>query len=138
MSNLELFHVPALWDRFFVNALEHGTRQSVASHVPAVDIHETPEGYDFKFDLPGVDKDAIAIEVKDRYLTVTAERKSEDVDEKGNGFRRIERAYGKFYRRFEVPNAGNLENIKAAYKDGVLSLFVAKASEVKPRTIRID
>lgn len=77
------------------------------------------------------------IEVKDRYLTIAAERKKEETTEKGNGFYRVERAFGRFYRRFEIPNTGNLDSIKASYKDGVLNVFVAKASEVKPRKVQI-
>ena len=75
--------------------------------------------------------------VADSTLYLKGERKYED-EVKEESYHRIERSYGTFMRSFTLPNSIDTENIKAEYKDGVLTLTMAKREEAKPKTIKIN
>ena len=91
------------------------------------DIRETEHEYILEADLPGFSKDDIHAEVRNGYLTIRAEHKSDakEKDEKNNYIRR-ERSYGSFARSFDLSGIKSNE-ITASYKDGVLSLTLPKA-----------
>jgi HSP20 family protein len=74
-----------------------------------------------KAELPGVEKNDIAIDVKNNVLTLKGERSTEETDKKENWYRR-ERVSGSFTRSFELPDDVDPEKISADYKDGVLKL----------------
>ena len=103
---------------------------------PAVDIVETKDSFEVKAELPGMKKDDIKIEFEDGVLTLTGERKSEKED-KDKNFYRMERRYGKFQRCFALPKNVKVEEIKASYKDGVLTVNIPKAEEAKAKEIEI-
>lgn len=90
---------------------------------PACDIDETADHYLASFDLPGVKKEDIGIEVKDGYLTVTGERRKEITDTKSQHF---ERSYGKFQRRFSLPEKVDPKSVEAIFENGVLQLLIPK------------
>lgn len=102
---------------------------------PSCDVEETDTHYVFSFDLPGISKDDIKIEVLDNQLTVSGERKYERKDE--NNRHLVERHYGSFQRSFMLPGDVKSDNIEASYENGVLTLGVPKAEAVKPRQIKI-
>lgn len=104
---------------------------------PAVDIHETDNGFMVTADLPGVKKEDVEIDLKDRTLTIKGEKKFGEKAPKEN-YIRIERSYGKFIRSFSLPNNIDSEKIKATFKDGTLELAIPKKEEAKPRQITID
>ena len=106
-----------------------------AQTAPAMktDIKEKDGLYLMTMDLPGFDKDNIKIELKDGYLTVTAEQneeKEENEEEKG-GYIVRERNYGSCSRSFYVGENLDQEDIKAKFENGILKLFVPK-KEAKP------
>ena len=104
---------------------------------PAVDIRETDDSYLVHAELPGLTKDDIQITLENNILKLTGERRFEkDVNEEQ--FHRIERAYGTFTRAFSMPSRVNGEAVKAAFKDGVLTITVPKVEEAKPRKIDIS
>ena len=90
------------------------------------DIREREDSYILEAELPGFSKEDIHAEIKDGYLTIRAERKSEseEKDDKDNYLRR-ERSYGSFVRSFELEGIKS-EEITASYKDGVLSVNLPK------------
>ena len=92
------------------------------------DVRENDKEYILDAELPGFSKEDIGIEIKNGYLTIKAERKSdsEEKDEKNNYIRR-ERCYGSFSRSFDLEGIDS-ENISASYKDGILSLTLPKAA----------
>ncbi|MCR5232605.1 MAG: Hsp20/alpha crystallin family protein [Lachnospiraceae bacterium] len=96
------------------------------------DIKENEKGYDLAIELPGYKKDDMKLELKDGYLTISAEinQDNDEKDEAGNYIRR-ERYYGKSSRSFYVGEALTEEDIKAKYEDGILKINVPK-KEVKP------
>lgn len=106
---------------------------------PAVDISDEDDKFVIKADLPGVKADDIKVTVENDVLTIKGERESEKREQSDN-YKRIERFSGSFMRRFTLPEAANLEKIKAKTTDGVLELTVPKKSKAKanPVEIKVD
>lgn len=92
------------------------------------DIRETETGFELTIDLPGFDKEGVQAELKDGYLTVTAETKQETEDKKGT-YVRQERFSGKCSRTFYVGDDIEEDDIKAKFEDGVLKIAVPKKQE---------
>ena len=103
---------------------------------PVVDIYEEEHGVALKAELPGIDKNDISIDVKDRVLTLSGERSEESKTEEKKFYRR-ERTYGKFQRVFTLPEGVNADEIKADFKDGVLKVHIPKAKVEEPKKITI-
>ena len=124
-------------DDFFLPA-QHVNRKD-ASWVwnPKVDIYDEDDHIVLKAELPGVDKKGIEVDVKDRILTLKGERVSDNKIEEDNYFRR-ERSYGKFERRFTLPENVDPEYIKASYKDGLLKIEILKPVDSKPKQITVQ
>jgi len=104
---------------------------------PRVDVEETDEAVVVHADLPGIDKKDLSVNLKDNLLTIRAERKNEK-EEKGKNYYRSERAFGTFQRTFTLSERVKSDAIKADYKNGVLTVTLPKAEEVKPRDITIN
>lgn len=96
------------------------------------DIKEEGDHYELDIDMPGYDKDDVSAEIKDGYLTVSA-NKTENNDEKDdNGkYLRRERFVGSMSRSFYVGDDMTEDDIKAAFKNGTLSVCVPKKEEKK-------
>lgn len=107
-----------------------------AAWMPRADIQETDKEYVIGLNLPGIRKEDVKVEVKDDILTVSGERKT-DKEEKGKNWLRRESSYGSFLRSFTLPEGLHSEDIKANYKDGVLTLSMRKPPQVKSRGINI-
>lgn len=103
---------------------------------PMVDIYDDSDKIVIKAELPGIDKKDIAIDLKDRVLTLKGERVASNEVEEDRYYRR-ERTYGKFERSFTLPTGLNPDKIKADYQDGVLKIEVPKPQEEKPKQITI-
>lgn len=88
------------------------------------DIFELEGNYHIEMDIPGYNKNDISIEVKDGYLTVTAEKKLEENISEKNYIKR-ERIYGKYQRSFYLGDL-DAENIDATLTDGTLKIVVPK------------
>ncbi|MBP1920902.1 Hsp20/alpha crystallin family protein [Youngiibacter multivorans] len=94
-----------------------------------VDIKENDKEYMIDADLPGVNKDDIVVEYKDKYLTISAE-KEQSTEEKGENFIRRERSFGSIKRSFYVDDIDESQAI-VEYKDGVLKIVLPKLVEPK-------
>lgn len=105
---------------------------------PAAEAIEHKDHYFMSFDLPGMKKENIRIEIKDNVLIVAGERKQETRDEGEQKAQVFERQYGSFYRSFTLPTAVNEEKIVAQYEDGVLSLTLPKIPIAQPKKIQIQ
>ena len=103
---------------------------------PAMDLVETDEHFVLKADLPGLTEDDVNIEVEENVLTISGERKQENVQE-GERFFAVERGYGSFSRSFSLPDGTDAEHVSAEVRDGVLTLRVPKKPEVQARRINI-
>lgn len=104
---------------------------------PAVDIFETENDLVLKADVPDVDPKNVAIQIENGTLTVKGERRFEQ-QQNGRGFHRIERGYGSFVRAFSLPETVDPEKVKADYKNGVLTITLAKKEVAKPRTVNVE
>lgn len=104
--------------------------QKMAPTLMRTDIEETDGGFELTIDLPGFKKDDVQAELKDGYLSITAQTQSEseDKDEKGT-FVRKERFSGKCSRTFYVGEDIEDNDIKAKFEDGVLKITVPKKQE---------
>jgi len=103
-----------------------------ADWTPASDIYETESGYVIAMDLPGIDREALEIDVDDNRLIVKGIRA---IDESKQ--HRTERPRGKFLRTFSVPGSVDQGKIGAEYKDGVLQIRLPKRTEQKAKKIDI-
>ena len=113
-----------------------------ASRMMKTDVRETEKTYELDIDLPGFKKDEIQIELKDGYLTVSAEKGlDKDEEDKKGKYIRKERYAGAMQRSFYVGENLTQEDIKAKYENGILRLSVPK-KEAKPvetkKTIAIE
>ncbi len=106
--------------------------------IPPVDIVETDNEYVVKAELPGVRKDDIDITIQDNVLTINAETRSETEEKEGGRVIRQERQYGKYVRSMRLGGEVDAGKVKAQYKDGVLTLTLPKAEEVKPKKIDVE
>ena len=103
-----------------------------ADWTPAADIYETDSGYLIALDLPGINREALEIDINDNRLLVKGTRV---VDE--SRARRSERPRGRFVRSFTVPASVDQNKIGADYKDGVLQIRLPKRAEQKAQKIEI-
>jgi len=125
------------WDRLMSDFINDGLEDTELSNwTPAVDIVEDNDAFVVTADLPGLTKRDISINIKENMLTVSGERKSEIKDEKRN-YCRTERRYGVFKRSFQLTDKVIADKISATFKDGVLTVNIPKAEEVKPKEIEI-
>ena len=119
------------FDDFF--PYRRGTLQKNANSPMKTDIKDLGDSYQLDMELPGMAREDIRAELKDGYLTVTAEKNSstEEKDE-DNRYIRRERYSGKYQRSFYVGKHVTQEDIHASFKDGVLGINVPK-EEMKPK-----
>jgi HSP20 family protein len=104
---------------------------------PALDVYDDKDHLVVKVEVPGMKKDEIEISLHDGTLTVSGERKTEHEVKEGQTFR-SERYFGKFQRSLTLPTAVDSTKVKAAYKDGVLTVELPKAEEAKPKQIEVS
>jgi len=109
----------------------------VADWAPLVDISEDHNEYLIKAELPGVKKEDLKITLDDGMLTITGDRKFEN-EENGKKYHRVERAYGSFVRTFSLPDDASPGKVKAEFKEGVLTVRLAKDEKAKPRQVEIN
>jgi len=111
--------------------------QSVADWVPAIDILEEKERFVLRADLPGVSAEDIDISMDKGLLTIAGERR-EEKSEQAEGLHRVERATGKFYRRFSLPETVNSDGVSAKSVNGILEVTIPKQSQVQARRITVE
>lgn len=116
---------------------ERSGHADLATWAPAVDIYETENELVVKADLPDLQEKDIDVRITNNTLTIRGERKFENGVKEDN-YLRIERSYGSFMRNFSLPNTVSSENIRADYRNGVLTLHMAKREESKPKQIKIS
>lgn len=104
---------------------------------PAVNMVETTEDFRFSLDLPGMNKEQIKVELDDRTLSISGERKFEKESSDKDKWHRFEKSYGFFQRVFTLPTSVNSKEIKATYQDGVLEVRVPKSLDAKSKRIEI-
>lgn len=109
---------------------------TVAEWSPLVDITEDDKEYLIKAELPEVKKSDVKVRVEDGVLYLSGERHFEK-EEKNKRYHRVERAYGSFTRSFSLPEDADPQQVIADFKDGVLSVHVAKDKNARPKSIEV-
>lgn len=104
---------------------------------PAVDIREEPNRFVLTADIPGVDPKDIDITMENSVLTIRGERRQESRGER-QGYQRIERVHGTFYRRFSLPDSADEQRISAKGEHGVLTIAIPKKEKAQPRRIAVN
>lgn len=121
------------------NNQQEGNREqalTVFDWSPAVNISETDKAYLIKADLPEVKKEAVKVTHQDGVLTLEGERRQEKREE-NEKFHRVESSYGKFMRRFTLPDDAQDESIEATFKDGALTVVIPKAAAKRSKSREI-
>lgn len=103
---------------------------------PGVEWRDAGDELVLQVDVPGMSEKDISIEATARSLTIRGEKVVEPP--KGYMPHRVERSSMKFARSFALPTAIDLEKVKAAAKNGVLTVTAAKLPEARPRQIAIE
>lgn len=134
--------IQQLFDRVFEGGLFQNASADDSSVVtsqwaPRVDIKEEAHRFVLYADIPGVEMDAIEVQMDKGMLTIKGERKAE-IEQGTEQFTRIERQYGAFHRRFALPDSANPEAITASGHNGVLQIIIPKRPETTPRRIRVS
>lgn len=124
-----------LFDNFF--GLEHPTpryQRANTSEIMKMDVKEFEAGYELDISLPGYKKEDIQAELKDGYLTISAQTSQSDdqKDDKTGKYIRRERYYGSCSRSFYVGSDVKQEDVKAKFENGVLKLAIPKIEAKKP------
>ncbi len=109
---------------------------STAEWAPAVDIKEEADKFVLYADIPGVKTEDIEVNMEAGVITLKGEKETEAKTEK-EGYKRVERTSGSFYRRFSLPDSANSDAISAKCKYGVLEITIPKREAVKPKRIDV-
>jgi len=117
--------------------LDDDTAGATTDWVPAVDIKEEDARFLIEADVPGVRPDDIEITMENGVLTLRGKRTSESRTER-DGYRRVERVTGRFFRRFTLPDTADAEAIEAKFNNGVLEVSIPKLPKVQPRRINVQ
>ncbi|HWK29518.1 MAG TPA: Hsp20/alpha crystallin family protein [Solirubrobacter sp.] len=118
------------------DAPAQGSGGTLRRWMPAMDLVETDDHFVLRADLPGMSEADVNIEVEDRVLTVSGERKAEHAETK-EGYHRVERAFGSFSRSLTLPEGVDAGQVTASFDRGVLEVQIPKPEERKPRKISI-
>jgi len=121
-----------LWNWSSVEA----TEATPVFFAPRVEVRDEKDAILLTAELPGVDKDAISVQLENGLLTLSGEKKQES-EVKENGFYRSERVYGQFKRTFTLPDVVDPNKIDAEFRNGVLKLTLAKKPEAAPKQISV-
>jgi HSP20 family protein len=110
---------------------------ATAQWAPSVDIQEKDDQFLINADIPGVKPEEVEVKMENGALTIQGERTSEQRKEE-NGYRRVECAYGSFYRRFALPDTADANKIQAKAKNGVLEITIGKREASRPKAIKVQ
>jgi HSP20 family protein len=124
-------------DRLLSPAPSDDGSQGLANWAPHVDIQEEDNRFVLHADLPGVDPKDIDVTLEKGVLTLRGKRALQTRDEK-NGFRRVERVSGEFFRSFTLPDTADSQLVRARHANGVLEVTIPKQAHVMPRRIDIE
>jgi len=103
---------------------------------PTTDIYEKDNTLVVKAELPGVTKEDLDVTLDQGHLVIRGQRKAER-DLKKENYHRVERSYGRFYRRIPLPFEVKAEQITAEHKDGVLEIHVPRPAQQQTQPQRI-
>jgi HSP20 family protein len=134
----EMMQLQNAVDRLFESELASTMplwRQSATAWMLPLDVIETEDEFIIKASIPGINPDELDISLTDNVLTIKGEIKVEEAEDARYHLR--ERRFGMFQRSISLPVPVIADKVEAVYENGVLTLHVPKAEEVKPKHISI-
>ena len=135
----ELMSLRQAMDRLFEDSFVRPSRVLAAfgeTAMPALDVYQTPNEVVVKAALPGVKSEDISIDITGSTLTIKGEHKAEE-EVKKEDYLYQERRYGSFSRSVVLPSGLKPDKAEATMEDGVLTVTIPKAEEVKAKTIKV-
>jgi HSP20 family protein len=120
-----------LWDDFGVPSFPR-----IARNIPAIDLSESGEELIIRAEIPGINPEDLDISVTEDWVHIKGEMKQESVDE-DDAYHRVERRYGSFTRDIHLPCRVMKEEVKAAYKEGMLTIVMPKCKPEPDRSFRV-
>lgn len=135
----ELMTLRQAMDRLFEDSFVRPSRVLAALGevaAPALDVYQTPDAVVVKATLPGVKPEDVCIDITGETLTIRGEAKTEEEVKKEN-YLYQERRYGAFSRTVVLPSGLKPDKAEATMEDGILTLTIPKAEEMKPKAIKV-
>jgi len=145
MSNLtrweparEMMTLREAMDRLFDDAFTRplSLRESWSMATPAIDMYQTDNDVVVKASIPGIQAEEVQINITGDILTLKGEVK-QDAERKDRAWHIREHRFGSFERSVALPTAVKSDQAEALFENGILTISLPKADEVKPRTINI-
>jgi HSP20 family protein len=143
MSNLirweparEMMTLREAMDRLFDDAFTRPLSLRDAWSVPAIDMYQTDDEIVVKAALPGIKADEVQINITGEVLTLKGETKHEE-EKKEKAWHMREQRWGSFERSIVLPTDVVADKTKAEFENGILTITLPKAEEVKPKVINI-
>lgn len=127
---------PELFDRFFDDSIDSWSNKNFSSTgttLPKVNIKENNDAFEVEVAVPGFSKKDFNIKVENGVLTVSSEKKEENIQKEGEQYSRKEFSYQSFTRTFTLPELVNGDKISAKYNNGILIVNIPKKEEAKPK-----
>lgn len=106
------------------------------SWAPAIDVKEEDSRFLIHADVPGVNAEDLEITMEDGVVSIQGRRHA-NTETDNNGWHRVERVSGRFYRRLALPDTADAEGINAEYNNGVLEIEIPKQAKSLPRRIQV-
>ncbi|MGE3311797.1 MAG: Hsp20/alpha crystallin family protein [Limisphaerales bacterium] len=151
MTLMNITHPRVVWHRSPLSAM-HRLQEEVArlfdapnsgfgtqffnEWVPSLDLYEDKENLVVRLEVPGMKREAFEIALHDGSLSISGERKFEENRQKATGYR-TERREGRFQRSVALPKAVESDKVRAAYKDGILTVTLPIAPQARPKQISV-
>jgi len=136
----DIFRFRDEMDRLFEDFMEKSpARAEPGAQIwnPEIDVRETETEIVVEAEIPGIDQKDVNVSIKDNMLTLKGEKKIEKEEKEANYYR-AERTYGSFMRSFTLPTLVVADKVAAKYRNGVLTITLPKAEEVKPKEIPVE
>lgn len=126
-----------MFDRFFSDPWGDRDVFGGSSMIgPRLDMSESENDLTIKAELPGIDPKDVDLRVQGNVLTIRGEKKQEK-EEKRRDYQYVERQYGSFHRSVPLPTSVDPDKVDASYKNGILTLTIAKKPDAKARRIEV-
>lgn len=130
----EMYRLQREMNRLFGDMLSGTTR--TASSYPAINVLADEDSAMITAEIPGVNKEDLEINVTGDTLTITGERKPDELPE-NTRYHRRERSHGKFDRNIQLPYTIDVNKVKAKFTNGILEIVLPRIEAEKPKKITV-
>jgi HSP20 family protein len=133
----EIDEIQREMNRLFDRLVARPTETEAFAFVPAVEMHDDPETITLRLELPGLNPQDLDIQATAEAVSISGERRFEKRSE-DRGVTRSEFRYGRFQRVIPLPSRIKQDQVKAEYKDGILTLTLPKADSEKAQVVKVS